>query len=100
MNVWLLSHIQFSTKKLHLNSASIQSRLNTENTLTARILVIKTSNDLASGAQNPLQKHKKYEKNQGNITLPKVNNSSMMYSNDREVNEIIGKNFKRMIINY
>jgi hypothetical protein len=47
---------------------------------------------LASDAQIPVQKHKKYEK-QGNMTPPKVNNSAMMVSNDSEVVEI-SKNSK------
>jgi hypothetical protein len=44
-----------------------------------------------------MQKHKNIRK-EDNITSPKVNNSRIMDSKDREVGEISDKEFNRMIV--
>jgi hypothetical protein len=52
------------------------------------------TNVLASSAQIPMHKHKKYEK-QGNMTPPKLNNSTARNTNGSEVDDVSDKEFRK-----
>jgi hypothetical protein len=90
-----------SGEKLHINPATTHSYTNTETTSTKRILEIKTSNQWLvlrcptsnAGTKEIYIKKKK----QGNLTPIKVNNSTIIDSNDSEVGESQEKNSKKWL---